>query len=103
MTIIIPFLLSSSSFLVKMSITHFYTVLFPHLLLTKLCKAQLLILTLCWLGGGLPYFFMCRPLAFTWDRTLSGEALLAGHECCCAVFRSDARGTAGAGGVGVEV
>ena len=73
MTIVIPFLLSSSTFLVKMSITHFYIMLFPHLLLTKICKAQLFLLTLCWLGGGLLYFVMCRPLAFTWDRTLKGE------------------------------
>lgn len=56
-----------------MSITHFYIVLFPHTLLTKICKAQLFLLTVCWLGGGLPYFYMCRPFALTWNRTLTGE------------------------------
>ncbi|KAF2824470.1 hypothetical protein CC86DRAFT_248664, partial [Ophiobolus disseminans] len=27
------------------------------------------------LGGGLPYFFMCRPLAFTWNKTLHGSCI----------------------------
>jgi hypothetical protein len=73
MTIIIPLLLSSTSFLVKMSITHFYIVLFPHTLLTKLCKAQLALLTLCLTVGSVPFFLLCRPLAFAWDKTLGGK------------------------------
>ncbi|KAH7070968.1 hypothetical protein FB567DRAFT_612538 [Paraphoma chrysanthemicola] len=98
MTIIVPFLLSSSSFLVKMSITHFYIVLFPHTVLTRICKGQLCLLTLCWLGtysfflvhmyfgfpsqdrrliytigGSIPFFFTCKPLAYTWNKTIDGS------------------------------
>jgi hypothetical protein len=72
MTIAMPFFLISSSFFVKMSITHFYTVLFSHIWLHKLCRIQLYLLTLCWIAGIVPCFLACRPLAYTWDRTLPG-------------------------------
>jgi hypothetical protein len=71
--IIIPLLLSTSSILVKMSITHFYIVIFPHMLLTKLCKVQLAVLTAGLIFGSVPFFFLCRPLAFAWDKTLDGK------------------------------
>jgi hypothetical protein len=72
MTIAIPFFLISSSFFVKMSITHFYIVLFPNIWLHNLCKAQFFLLTLCWIAGIVPCFVACRPIAYTWNRTIPG-------------------------------
>jgi hypothetical protein len=73
MTIAMPFFMTSASFFVKLSITHFYTVLFPTpRLLARLCRLQLLLLTLCYLAGVIPIFVGCRPLAYTWDRTIPG-------------------------------
>jgi hypothetical protein len=72
MTIAMPFFMISASFFVKMSITHFYIILFPHTWLQKLCKAQFFLLTLCWLAGIVPCFVGCRPFAYTWDRSIPG-------------------------------
>lgn len=72
MTIVMPFFLICASFYAKMSITHLYIVLFKHTWLTKVCKVQFVLLTLCWLGGVIPCFVGCRPLAYTWNRTIPG-------------------------------
>ncbi|KAH7122241.1 hypothetical protein B0J11DRAFT_334002 [Dendryphion nanum] len=72
MTLVIPPLLLTSSCLVKMSITHFYIVLFPYTLLSRICRIQLVLLTMFWISAIIPCFFMCQPLAYTWNRKPPG-------------------------------
>jgi hypothetical protein len=73
MTIIIPFFLINASFFVKMSITHFYIVLFPQSTwLHKTCKVQLLLLTLCFIATIIPVFLSCIPFEYTWNKSLVG-------------------------------
>ncbi|KAF2877439.1 hypothetical protein BDV95DRAFT_147200 [Massariosphaeria phaeospora] len=72
MMIVIPFFLVCSSFLVKMSITHFYIILFPNTWIQRICRVQLYLLLGCCIGGIVSCFLMCRPLAYTWNKSIPG-------------------------------
>jgi hypothetical protein len=72
MTIVIPFFLTSSSFFAKLSIMHFYIVLFPHTWIHNLCKIQFWLLTLSCVGSIIPIFLQCRPFRFIWDKSIPG-------------------------------
>lgn len=55
-----------------MSITHYYTTLFPHPRLFIFCRIQLIGLSLFWISGVFATFFTCRPLNYTWNKHIKG-------------------------------
>jgi hypothetical protein len=62
MTVVIPFFLITSSYLTKLSITHFHIALFPHTTIHLICTVSII-----------RCFKLCRPLAYAWDHTLNGK------------------------------
>jgi hypothetical protein len=73
MTVVIPFFLITSSYLTKLSITHFYITLFPHTTIHLICRIQFVLLLLNCTVSIIRCFTLCRPLAYAWDHTLNGK------------------------------
>lgn len=62
----------ASNSCVKLSILDLYTKIFPKPAFRKICYTTM-ALTLCYfLTVFLETFLMCRPFAFSWDRTVPG-------------------------------
>ncbi|KAF2684350.1 hypothetical protein K458DRAFT_30530 [Lentithecium fluviatile CBS 122367] len=73
MTVIIPFFLIASSYLTKLSITHFYIKLFPHNPINLICRLQFALLILTCIASIVRCFTLCWPLAYAWNRSLDGK------------------------------
>lgn len=73
MTFIIPFFVITSSYLTKLSITHFYVTFFPHTSIHLICRLQFILLIFFCLASMIRCFTLCRPLAYAWDRGRGGK------------------------------
>jgi len=73
MTVVIPFFLITSSYLTKLSITHFYITLFPHTTIHAICRLQFVLLILTGIASIIRLLTLCRPFAFAWNPRLDGK------------------------------
>ncbi|KAF2650984.1 hypothetical protein K491DRAFT_111619 [Lophiostoma macrostomum CBS 122681] len=65
-------LFATASTFANISISHFYTTIFPHLWLVRTCHVQMVLVALFWVSSVVASCLICQPLAFLWDRHLPG-------------------------------
>jgi hypothetical protein len=56
----------------NISISHFYTTIFPHTWLVRPCHVQMCLLVLFWITTIIASCLVCRPIEFLWDWNLPG-------------------------------
>jgi hypothetical protein len=73
MTVIIPFFIIMSSYLTKLSITHFYITLFPHTTIHLICRLQFGLLICSCIASIIRCFTLCQPFSYAWNRSSGGK------------------------------
>ncbi|KAF2008746.1 hypothetical protein BU24DRAFT_321242, partial [Aaosphaeria arxii CBS 175.79] len=63
---------AASNTFVKLSILHFYTVIFPSRKFRIICIAAMVISGLYFTSVLLETFLLCTPVQYNWDKTISG-------------------------------
>ena len=61
-----------SSSVVKISIAHFYTQLFPSSTFRRIAYTVSCLVVVNWIVSLLILFLLCRPLAYNWDKSIPG-------------------------------